>query len=155
MSTIPLIHVTLGFTALGFGLLTVLLAKGTRAHRLAGRSYAFSMLGLNGTALAIYRLFGGFGPFHIAALISLVTVVAGLVCVRFRWPRRQWIAAHAYWMSWSYVGLVAAAVSEATTRIPDSPFWGWVFLSTFATVGIGKFVIDRHVPKILHAMRAG
>ena len=35
------------------------------------------MLALNGTALAIYELFGGFGLFHWVALFSLGSVVLG------------------------------------------------------------------------------
>jgi hypothetical protein len=33
---------------------------------------------LNGTPLAIYRLSGSVGPFHVAALFSLATVAAGV-----------------------------------------------------------------------------
>ena len=45
------------------------------------------MVGLNVTALSIYRLTGVFGPFHWAALFSLATIVAGVVPVRRR-PNR-------------------------------------------------------------------
>jgi hypothetical protein len=37
------------------------------------------MLFLNLTALSIYHLFGRFGPFHVASVISLATICAGFV----------------------------------------------------------------------------
>ena len=36
------------------------------------------MVLLNATALAIYRLTGSVGPFHVAALLSAATVAGGL-----------------------------------------------------------------------------
>ena len=52
------------------------------------------MLLLNATALLIYNLFGHFGPFHIAALVSLCTVVAGLWSALRHRP--GWVTRHAY-----------------------------------------------------------
>ncbi len=148
-----LIHIGFALAALGSGLVVVLRPKGTAPHRHVGRIYAASMIGLNGTALMIYRLFGGFGPFHVFALISLVTVAGGLVPVIRRRPRGRWVEHHAYWMTWSYVGLLAAAVSEITTRVPSSPFWWMVFGSTLLVVAIGQRLISSHVPRIVGEMR--
>ena len=84
--------------------------KGTPRHRLAGRLYVFFMWALNVTALMDYELFGYFGPFHWMALISLATVIAGhLAALR---KRPGWRQFHAYMMSGSYVGLIAAAFAE-------------------------------------------
>lgn len=143
------IHVAFAIAALVIGLAVLLQPKGTGTHRLLGRGYAISMLGLNVTAFMLYRLFGYFGPFHVAALISLFTVIAGFVPARWRRPRGRWVEYHAYWMSWSYVGLLAAAASEATTRIPESPFWWMVVGSTLLVVFGGMSVINRRVPTVL------
>ncbi|HEV2292419.1 MAG TPA: hypothetical protein VGR35_01105 [Tepidisphaeraceae bacterium] len=59
------------------GLLVLLRAKGTRSHRVIGYLYVAAMLALNVTAFLIYRLYGRFGPFHVAALVSLAMVIAG------------------------------------------------------------------------------
>ena len=123
--------------------------KGTGTHRLVGLIYAFCMFGLNGTAFLLYNLFGGFGPFHIAALLSLITMVFGVTHAVLRRPKGNWIEAHAYWMSWSYVGLLAAAASEITTRVPESSFWWMVVGSTLLVVAIGQQLIKRNVPRIL------
>ena len=73
------LHVALALVALVSGFVVIVMRKGTLRHRRIGWVYAVSMLGLNVTALLIYRLFGRFGPFHIAALLSLLTIVAGLI----------------------------------------------------------------------------
>lgn len=147
-------HLAFAIAALLTGLAVILRQKGTRSHRLVGRAYVGSMLGLNVSAFMLYRLFGQFGPFHVAALISLVTVIAGFVTVRWRRPCGSWMGRHAYWMSWSYVGLLAAAASEATTRIPQSPFWWMVVGSSLLALYAGMEVINRRVPVIVKGMPA-
>jgi hypothetical protein len=56
-----LVHKACGLAALVCGLVVILRHKGTRAH--VARAYGFvaSMAAVNGTALAIYDLFGRFG----------------------------------------------------------------------------------------------
>lgn len=152
MSTIGTIHFTLAIAAMLSGLIVLFLPKGNQRHRFGGWMYAGSMLGLNGTAFMLYRLFGHFGPFHIAAVISLLTVVAGVATARFRKPKGKWVLGHAYWMTWSYVGLLAAAVSEVATRLPESPFWGMVFVGTFVVVGVGSQLIRRRVPRAVQSL---
>lgn len=147
------VHVAFALMALVSGLVVVLMRKGTPRHRKIGWVYAVSMLGLNVTALLIYRLFGRFGPFHIAALLSLLTIIAGLITVVLRRPRRNWVDHHAYWMAWSYVGLCAAAASEITTRVPDSPFWWMVLGSTLLVIAGGRQLINSRVPIALQRMR--
>ena len=71
MDTLGSIHVVFGLCALVIGTLVVLIRKGTRFHRAIGHGYFASMLGLNVTALLIYRLTGNFNFFHAAALFKL------------------------------------------------------------------------------------
>ncbi|MDX1555092.1 MAG: DUF2306 domain-containing protein [Xanthomonadales bacterium] len=147
MDWLGLGHFATALLAMGTGAVVVLNAKGTLFHRWMGRLYASSMLLLNLTALAIYDLFGGFGPFHVAAIGSLVTIVIGVAAA---WRRRPgWRVRHAYWMSWSYAGLLAAAVSESTTRYFQFDF-GWsVTLSTVVVLTAGGLLINRLVPSAL------
>ena len=51
--------------------------------------------------------------------------------------------------SWSYVGLLAAAASEALTRLPSAPFWWAVVAASVLVVGVGGWVIAVTVPKAL------
>jgi uncharacterized membrane protein len=102
-----LLHTAPAVGALALGLI-MLQPKGTPRHRRIGQAYVLTMLFLNLTALSIYHLFGRFGPFHVASIISLATICAGFIPVFIRRPRIGWMDLHAHFMCWSYVGLVAA-----------------------------------------------
>lgn len=95
------------------------------------------MLVVNITAFLIYRLFGGFGVFHIAALVSLCTTIAGMVPVLWRKPEGGWLSLHLSFMYWSVMKLYAAFASEILTRVPDSPFFNMVSLATGLIMSIG------------------
>ena len=80
-------HLGTAISALIFGACIFFTRKGSRLHKQAGYAYFFNMLGLNISALLIYRLTGHFGPFHGAALASLLTLIAGFMLVYLRLPR--------------------------------------------------------------------
>jgi uncharacterized membrane protein len=145
MAAISAIHLLSAIAALASGLAVLLLPKGTRRHRILGRTYFFSMLILNVTALSIFRLFDGFGPFHAAALASLATIVPGVLEARRKRP--GWLQRHYFFMTFSYVGLLAAAASEMATRVPEAPFWEAVALATFAIMAVGGMLIFRMAPR--------
>jgi uncharacterized membrane protein len=166
MSAIGIVHLSAAVAALVFGAAVLLSTKGTRRHRQLGWTYVASMLGLNLTALMIYRLFGRFGPFHVFALISLVSVSAGtLAAVRARRARvardlkrrSQLVEQHYQFMTWSYLGLCAAAVSEIATRIPafhPGPGAGLVFgiavaVSTILVMVVGGRLIVARRTRVL------
>lgn len=130
-----------------FGTLVIASTKGTSFHRMAGRGYLVMMLALNGTALAIYELFGRFGPFHWMALASLVTLILGYFPTRRR--SSGWMPRHAYFMTGSYVGLLAALASEVLTRVPVLPFFGAVAVASTIVIVGGLWLMFRHIPRIL------
>ena len=142
-------HLATAIVALLSGLVVVLRRKGTPFHRWCGRVYFVSMVLVNVTALSIYDLFGGFGPFHVFALISLATVMLGVLTAWRRKPTGGWIEAHAYWMTWSYVGLVAAAVSETATRYLDFDFGLTVGIATAIVIAGGAILIQKNVPRLV------
>ena len=110
---IELVHVVLGFLSLISGFIVLLLKKGSPKHRLMGRVYVGSMLGLNLTAFGIYKLFSGWGFFHWMAVASLVPLLAGYFAIRYRK-----IEAHYFFMNWSYIGLLCASISEIFVHVP-------------------------------------
>ncbi|HET6596227.1 MAG TPA: DUF2306 domain-containing protein [Anaerolineales bacterium] len=136
-------HIVSAISALIFGLCVLLTRKGTRLHKQVGYAYFFNMLGLNVSAMFIYRLTGHFGPFHGAALASLLTLMAGFTAAYLRLPQGRWLELHYEFMNWSYAGLVAAAVSEATTRLPAAPFWPAVFAGTLIVFLMGGILIAK------------
>lgn len=160
-------HLTVALLAIASGAAVLWTSpKGGRSHRRLGWIYVASMLLLNGTALSIYRLFGGFGPFHVAALVSLSTFVPGFVAAvvaRRRRTRQEGVGRaravelHYYLMTWSYVGLLAAAVSEIATRAPmirpvgrpGATFGIAVGLSTFFVIAVGARLINGRAARLL------
>lgn len=127
---------------MGLGTAVVASRKGTALHKRLGYSYVSAMLILNLTALGIYRLTGAFGPFHWAALVSLATILAGLVPAVLRRPAGRWVELHLRFMAWSYIGLLAAAVSEAAVRLPAAPFWPAVVAGSLVVVLVGGFLLE-------------
>lgn len=152
MNILGWFHTACALVALGSGAAVLLRRKGNRAHRRIGWVYVASMLLLNGTALMIYRLFGGFGAFHAAAIASLATVLAGIVPAVRRRPAR-WLDQHYAFMTWSYVGLWAAAVAEVATRVPGFPFWWGVMIGTLVVLGVGATLIRRNAQPLLARFR--
>jgi uncharacterized membrane protein len=150
MTALGLFHLTMAILALGTGAAVLLMTKGTRRHRQMGWVYVTAMGALNLSALSIYRLFGKFGPFHVFALISLASVLAGTVSAvqarRARLARNpdrraMLVERHYQFMTWAYVGLCAAAVSEVATRIPafrPGPGQGAMF---GIAVGVASLVV--------------
>jgi len=163
MIDIGLMHLVFSFVAIGVGGWVVLLPKGTRWHRTLGHAYAWALIGLIATAFALYDLTGSFGPFHFAAVISAVTLSGGLWTALARRPRKEWIMAHAVWMSWSYIGLMSAFAAESLTRfvMPQiAPlmsgngqawglFWTTVSVASFAVMGIGARLIKTRLPGVV------
>lgn len=143
-STIGMIHLFSAGVALVSGSFVLLSTKGTRLHKKIGYAYAVSMIAVNVTAFFIYRLFGDFGPFHVAAIISLLTLVAGMIPVILRRPTK-WFDLHFAFMYYSVIGLYAAFVSEALVRIPGTHFGSMVGFATCIVMfmGMGFFQWQR------------
>lgn len=108
-----LFHTACGFVALISGGAVVLMQKGTRRHRQIGWVYVAGMALLCTTSFFIYELFGGFGAFHVAALLSSVSILGGMAAPLFRRQIGEgWLEMHYQFMLWSYVGLVMATGSH-------------------------------------------
>lgn len=146
-----LVHLIMALAAIAFGTTIIFSRKGTAIHRWLGRGYLVTMLAVNGTALLIYELFGRFGPFHWMALASLAVVLVGY------WPARRrtpgWRVQHAYFMTGSYVGLLAALASEISTRARILPFFDAVALVSLVVIGLGVWLMRRWLPGILSGQR--
>jgi uncharacterized membrane protein len=152
LDSFGLAHALMGIAALVFGWVVLTHAKGSASHRVWGSAYAVAMVLLNASALAIYDFNGRFNTFHLFALLSLGSLAAGWVPALLRRPSGRWYERHANNMAWSYVGLVAAFVSEIATRLPvfhGGLFGAAVAGSTLSVVGIGALLIRRRVPPIV------
>lgn len=141
MDGLGVVHTALAIVALGIGWTVLSRRKGDRMHRTLGHLYVSCMCGVNLTSFGLRGLSGTWGPFHVAAVISLLTLLAGLVPVVTRRPRGRWFEMHAYFMAWSYIGLVAAAASETAVRLPGAPFWPGVAAGTALVMATGAWLL--------------
>ena len=146
-SQVGLFHTLIALMALFLGTMVILRAKGTKTHKIIGYGYVLSMLMLNISSFFIVS-FGGFSLCHFFAIISLLTVLAGIIPAMIR--SKKWFVYHFYFMSWSVVGLYAALWSEIGTRIVNNmqQFWWAVAIATFITVFIGYKIINREAKKL-------
>lgn len=162
MSPLGVLHTTFSFVAVATGAGVMLIPKGTRWHRTMGHLYATTMLGVIVTAFTLFGLLGGFSPFHFAAIVGLVTLAGGMYAVLARRPKKGWIEAHAIWMSWSYIGLLAAFAAESLTRfvMPRMApyfegnqlwgmFWTSVAVASLAVFVIGSYVVKTRLPAVI------
>lgn len=138
---IGLIHLVFSILALVFGTMVIAKQKGTKSHKRIGYFYSTSMLGVIVTAFMIYRLFGKFGIFHWLALLSLVTLISGMLPMFLKKPK-GYISLHFNFMYWSVMGLYAAFVAETLVRIPDVVIESGIPNSTFYSLtGIAVGVV--------------
>lgn len=153
------LHIATAVIAIVTGLFVLLRAKGTRRHRRFGYVYVISMVTLNLSSFFIFKLTGEFSPFHVAAFLSLATVIAGFLPVYRRRPAEGWLELHLQFMAWSYIGLLAAAASEIAVRVPRSPFWWAVIASSAVIIMAGALILAHNRPRLLarygRAGRAG
>lgn len=146
-STIGYIHFFFSILAMITGLVVVFNTKGTLFHKKVGYTYVTSMLLLNLTSFFISN-FGGFSIFHFFAMVSLITIIAGMYPVLKK--TKGWIYKHYYFMSWSVVGLYCAFWSEVGTRFVKNmqDFWWVVAIASFLTAFIGAYVINKNAKKL-------
>lgn len=153
-----LIHTVTAMLAMAIGAVIFLRPKGGSRHRKLGYVYSTAMVVMLITAFMLYRLTGGFNALHIAAIMSSITIAFGLKFAIRRRPAHGWYFFHYLWMSWSYVGLLAAFVAELSTRVamplvvekfgPESRtvFWIIVGFASALVIFTGSRLINRHHP---------
>lgn len=143
------LHLVFAIAALAAGATVMFRPKGDPRHRILGYCYVASLLLVNVSALSVYEDSAVAGPFHVLAAVSLVTLFSGFVPVFFRRPASRWLGLHAYFMSWSYVGLVAAGTAQLATMSSDLPGVVLVGLPSVLIVIVGGVLIHTQVPRIL------
>ena len=166
MGVLGQVHTVFSLIGVFAGGVVFLMTKGTRWHRTFGHIYFTAMTGMIVTSFSIYDLTGSFNGLHWAALLSAITLGSGLVHVLTRRPKNNWMVWHSNWMSWSYVGLIAALIAEILTRIVIpiatplvdrnelwSLFWGIVLFVALGAAAFGLYLIKVQLPKTLERLQ--
>jgi uncharacterized membrane protein len=155
MSVLGAVHSLFGLAALGLGTAVVLRPKGTSSHRRLGWAYVASMAGLLSTSFLIYRLFGGFGPFHALAVVGAVTLFGGVLPAWRRRPPEGWLARHYHFMAYSYAGLVAATAAEIAVRLPDAQLGAGAFWGSAAVFAVAVPLIHLNARRMIGRFGGG
>ena len=146
-SLVALCHVAAAGSALILGAVVILREKGTSSHRALGGGYVALLVAVNVAALLLHRE-ATFGVFHVLSLVSLVTVLVGVVPMVIASRSPAVIARHAYFMVWSYAGLVAAGVGQlGASRLDGSSLQ--VFVVIGGTLAVCGGLIAWRVPPVL------
>ena len=118
-----------------------------------GTVYVLALVLVNVAALSLHRE-NAFGVFHALAVASLVTIGVGLSPLLLGRRSPPVIATHAYCMTWSYAGLVAAGCGQLVVAVGDGHS-AWVVPAVIGTVlSISGVVIFGRVPSTLDHMLA-
>ncbi|NBC67132.1 MAG: DUF2306 domain-containing protein [Bacteroidetes bacterium] len=138
--TVGFIHLVSAIISMITGTMILVMKKGTLNHKRVGYVYVAAMAAVLITAFMIYRLWGGWGLFHYAALVSSVTLLGGMIPILFKYPKDSYIAFHFSFMYWSVMGLYGAFFAEIMTRLPsmlyDGPPDALFFQILSVTVGL-------------------
>jgi len=144
------IHTALSGLAIVLGAEQVLRTRRDRLHRWLGYTYVIALLVGDVAILTVYRFNGHFNMFHVGAVANLLCLA---MAMRPMWARPrpvEWKRKHYMWISWSYVGLLAAALTEFVVRTQPLPGRGASIVVTIAATGlvtgVGAWLIARNKP---------
>jgi len=146
-------HVLAACSALSAGAAVLLLPKATHTHKVIGTVYVVALVVVNVAALSLHRE-NTFGVFHALAVASLLTIGVGLSPLLIGKRSPVVIATHAYCMTWSYAGLVAAGCGQLTVAVgPDVGAWA-VPVAIATVLSMSGVAIFGRVPSTLDRMFA-
>lgn len=149
---IGLIHLIFAAIALIAGTIVLIKRKGSKFHKQIGYIYAASMVVMLITAFMLYNLYGSFGIFHVMAVVSTLTLAAGMLPMILKKPANSYISLHWNFMYWSVFGLYAAFAAETLVRIPqvviesgipNTVFYNMVGVAVGIVMAIAYFVLNR------------
>ncbi len=143
-STWGLLHLMAALWALAFGTAVLVMPKDSRYHKKTGYSYLGGMAIMVVTAFGIYRQYGGFGIFHVAAILTSITMLAGMIPVLRRKPTYQWLQLHYSFMYLSVLELYIALVAEFLVRVPGATFVEVAVLSSASVLVPGAMLFSRY-----------
>jgi hypothetical protein len=144
------LHSVLAMFCVVIGLLQLLRPKRGAGHRARGYAFVYAMLVADGAAMLIYRFTGQFNFFHAAAIVNFVYIVLAIVPL-LQSPRpANWRLRHYYFIAWSYVALIAAAVTEFAvhaSQIARGQIWNVAAVASTMVTLIGYVLIGRYRPE--------
>jgi uncharacterized membrane protein len=149
LTAIGLIHAIAALICMVVGSVQLLRPKHGPVHRARGYAFVYGMVAVDGVAMLLYRFTGSFNAFHVGAIVNLVAIVCAMVPMLMSPRPAAWRQLHYRFMSWGFVGLMAAAATELVVRSTDLPHGaGWAVSAavTGLVTLIGAIMIRRYQP---------
>jgi uncharacterized membrane protein len=147
-------HVLAAVTAIVVGAVVLYRPKGVGIHRLVGSAYILSLVVVDIAALAVHRE-ATFGVFHVLAVLSLLTIVVGVLPLVLGSRSPVAVSNHAYCMTWSYAGLIAAGSGQLAAGLLSGQGSWAVPAVISAVLAFSGLLIFLRVPPILGDLFAG
>ena len=139
-------HLVAAVSALLLGAVVLALPKGTPAHRKIASGYVVALVLVDVAALSLHRE-DAFGVFHALAVVSLGTIGVGLAPLLVGRRSAMAVTTHAYCMTWSYAGLVAAGCGQLAVTVGGQEIRPWVVPAVIgAVLSISAVAIFGRVP---------
>jgi uncharacterized membrane protein len=144
------IHTVLATAGIAVGLIQLLRPKGGSIHRALGYAFVYAMLIADGTVMLLFQFTGRFNILHVGAIANMLCIIFAIVPM-LRNPRpSNWKYQHYYFMSWTYVGLLAAAATELVVRTGHlatrGQAWAVTAATSVAVTVLGYVLIHRYRP---------
>src|SRR5215475_9726738 len=143
------IHMVLAMLCIVVGTIQLARPKHGPVHRARGYAFVYAMVVVDGTAMLLYRFTGSFNAFHLGAIVNLAAIIAAMVPMLMSPRPAYWKQLHYRFMSWGFVGLIAAAVTELivrTVRLTHEQGWAVSGGATALVMAIGYAMIERYRP---------
>ena len=143
------LHVAAACAALILGLIALARRKGDPWHVAVGRLYVAAIVVVNVPVLFLYEGSGRPGPFHVLAVVSLVTTALGWLSLRRRRRGRRAAEVHGTFMTWAWIGVATAGLAQLANRqLPGQSPWPVAVVIGVATA-IGIAAVPRYVSRQL------
>ena len=145
------VHTILSTVGIVVGAEQLIRTRRDRLHRRLGYVYVSAMLIADGAILSVYRFNGHFNVFHVGAIVNIVMIALAMKPMLATQRPRQWRIKHYLFIAWSYVGLLAAALTEFVIRTQPMGGGGATIIATVLAstlvAGTGAVLIQRNKPK--------
>ena len=134
------LHIGSAFIALVLAAFVLLMPKGTHLHKRAGYIFAVALLAVNISAAFLYNLTGRFNFLHVFILISLCSLVYGMVPAIRRRPA-SWLRMHISGLTGAALGVWAAGLAELTIRVLPVLLTASQIIGVAVGIGIAFFFL--------------
>ncbi|HTO60623.1 MAG TPA: DUF2306 domain-containing protein [Bradyrhizobium sp.] len=149
LTFIGTVHMALAVLCIMVGAIQLVRPKHGAVHRARGYAFVYGMVVVDGTAMLLYRFTGSFNAFHVGAIVNLAAIIAAMVPMLMSPRPPNWKQWHYRSMSWGFVGLMAAAVTETIVRsvaLSHGQAWAVAGAAAGSVTPIGGYLIRRHQP---------